>query len=59
MRVDKVLGFFDLPADKLPTMISMYFSDVDDVGHDSVPMLKKQNTRCGASTGKLVGSSTV
>ena len=37
MRVDKVLGYFDLPADKRPTMISMYFSDTDDVGHEFGP----------------------
>jgi predicted AlkP superfamily pyrophosphatase or phosphodiesterase len=33
MRVDRVLGWLDQPADKRPTMISMYFSDTDDVGH--------------------------
>lgn len=33
MRVDKVLGWFDLPKDKRPTMMTLYFSDTDDVGH--------------------------
>jgi predicted AlkP superfamily pyrophosphatase or phosphodiesterase len=37
MRVDKVLSWFDLPAGKRPTMISMYFSDTDDVGHEFGP----------------------
>lgn len=37
MRVDKVLGLFDQPANKRPTMITMYFSDVDDVGHEFGP----------------------
>lgn len=37
MRVDKVLGWLDLPADKRPTMISTYFSTVDDVAHEFGP----------------------
>jgi predicted AlkP superfamily pyrophosphatase or phosphodiesterase len=37
MRVDGVLGWLDLPADKRPTMISMYFSDTDDTGHEFSP----------------------
>ena len=37
MRVDKVLEWLDLPADKRPTMISMYFSDTDDAGHEFSP----------------------
>jgi len=37
MRVDKVLTWFDLPAEKRPTMISMYFSDTDDAGHSFSP----------------------
>ncbi len=37
MRVDKVLGYLDLAADKRPTMISMYFSTVDDVAHEFGP----------------------
>ncbi|MGD9563903.1 MAG: ectonucleotide pyrophosphatase/phosphodiesterase [Pyrinomonadaceae bacterium] len=37
MRVDKVLGWLDLPADKRPTMISTYFSTTDDVGHEFGP----------------------
>lgn len=37
MRVDKVLGWLDLPADKRPTMVSMYFSTTDDIGHEFGP----------------------
>lgn len=37
LRVDKVLGWLDLPADKRPTMMSMYFSTTDDVGHEFGP----------------------
>jgi Uncharacterized proteins of the AP superfamily len=32
-RVDTVLSWLDLPREKRPTMITMYFSDVDDAGH--------------------------
>ena len=37
MRVDKVLGWFDLPVGERPTMIAMYFSDTDDAGHEFGP----------------------
>jgi predicted AlkP superfamily pyrophosphatase or phosphodiesterase len=37
MRVDKVLSWLDFPADKRPTMITLYFSDVDDAGHAFSP----------------------
>jgi predicted AlkP superfamily pyrophosphatase or phosphodiesterase len=37
MRVDKVLGYLDLPVNKRPTMITMYFSEPDDVGHEFGP----------------------
>ena len=37
MRVDKVLEWLDLPAEKRPTMITMYFSDTDDAGHEFSP----------------------
>ncbi|MDX2030594.1 MAG: ectonucleotide pyrophosphatase/phosphodiesterase [Blastocatellia bacterium] len=36
-RVDTVLGWLDLPAAERPTMITMYFSDVDHAGHDAGP----------------------
>jgi predicted AlkP superfamily pyrophosphatase or phosphodiesterase len=37
MRVDTVLKWLDLPVDKRPTMIAMYFSDPDDAGHEFGP----------------------
>ncbi len=37
MRVDKALSWFDLPVEKRPTMITLYFSDADDVGHEFSP----------------------
>jgi predicted AlkP superfamily pyrophosphatase or phosphodiesterase len=37
MRVDKLLEWFDLPAEKRPTMMTLYFSDVDDAGHEFSP----------------------
>ncbi len=36
-RVDTVLGWLDLPVAERPTMITMYFSDVDHAGHDAGP----------------------
>ncbi len=36
-RVDNVLGWLDLPAEKRPTMFTMYFSDVDSAGHEFSP----------------------
>lgn len=36
-RVDTVLGWLDLPRTERPTMITMYFSDVDHAGHDHGP----------------------
>ena len=37
MRIDKTLERFDLPVDKRPTMITLYFSDTDDAGHEFSP----------------------
>lgn len=36
-RVDTVLSWFDLPREERPTMITLYFSDVDDAGHSFGP----------------------
>jgi len=36
-RVDTVLSWLDLPKDKRPQMITMYFSDTDDAGHRYSP----------------------
>ena len=37
MRVDKILSYLDLPAAKRPTMLTLYFSDTDDAGHEFSP----------------------
>jgi predicted AlkP superfamily pyrophosphatase or phosphodiesterase len=36
-RVDRVLGWLDLPPRDRPTFITLYFSDVDSAGHSSGP----------------------
>ena len=36
-RVDTILSWFELPAEERPTIITMYFSDVDDAGHAHGP----------------------
>ncbi len=36
-RIDTVLGWLDLPQAERPTMITLYFSDVDDAGHNHGP----------------------
>ncbi len=37
LRVDKVLSWLDLPQKERPTMITLYFSDTDDAGHEFSP----------------------
>jgi predicted AlkP superfamily pyrophosphatase or phosphodiesterase len=37
MRVDKVLEWLALPVAQRPTMLTLYFSTVDDVGHEFGP----------------------
>jgi predicted AlkP superfamily pyrophosphatase or phosphodiesterase len=36
-RVDQVLQWLDLPAAERPTFVTVYFSDVDQAGHESGP----------------------
>jgi predicted AlkP superfamily pyrophosphatase or phosphodiesterase len=36
-RVDRVLGWFDLPADQRPLFLTLYFEAVDHAGHDFGP----------------------
>jgi len=43
LRVDKLLSWFDLPAEKRPTMMTLYFSDVDDAGHEFSPDAEETN----------------
>ena len=37
MRVDKVIEWLEMPASERPTMITLYFSDTDDAGHEFGP----------------------
>ncbi|MEK6324159.1 MAG: ectonucleotide pyrophosphatase/phosphodiesterase [Acidobacteriota bacterium] len=36
-RVDTILSWLDLPLSERPTFLSLYFSDVDNAGHDFSP----------------------
>lgn len=36
-RVDTVLSWLDLPLEKRPTFLTLYFSDVDNAGHEFSP----------------------
>lgn len=36
-RVDQILRWLDLPVSTRPTLLTLYFSDVDAAGHDSGP----------------------
>ncbi len=56
-RVDTALSWLDLPAGARPTMIVLYFSDVDHAGHDSGPDsddVKQAIAKVDASLGRLV-----
>ncbi len=37
LRVDTILSWLDLPSEKRPTILTLYFSDVDDAGHEFSP----------------------
>ncbi|MGE0132515.1 MAG: ectonucleotide pyrophosphatase/phosphodiesterase [Blastocatellales bacterium] len=56
-RVDTALSWLDLPKDERPTMIVLYFDDVDHGGHDAGPDsedVKKAIARVDESLGRLV-----
>jgi predicted AlkP superfamily pyrophosphatase or phosphodiesterase len=56
-RVDTALSWLDLPTDKRPTMIILYFSDVDSAGHDGGPDsedVKQSIAKVDESLGRLV-----
>ncbi len=40
-RVDTILSWLDLPVEKRPTILTMYFSEVDDAGHEFSPFSKE------------------
>jgi predicted AlkP superfamily pyrophosphatase or phosphodiesterase len=46
LRVDQVLAWLDLPREQRPTMLTLYFSDADDAGHEFSP--ESEETRYAA-----------
>jgi predicted AlkP superfamily pyrophosphatase or phosphodiesterase len=53
-RVDQVLRWFDLPAHKRPSLITLYFSDVDHAAHD-YGLESKQVRRALRAVDRAVG----
>jgi predicted AlkP superfamily pyrophosphatase or phosphodiesterase len=55
-RVDTVLGWLDQLAEKRPTFITLYFSDVDDAGHSfspDSPQTREAVTKVDAAIARL------
>ena len=52
-RIDQVLQWLDLPADERPTLITVYFSDVDQAGHASGPDSQAVKDAVGRADGYL------
>jgi len=55
-RVDQVLSWADLPSDQRPQFITLYFDDVDTMGHTYGPESAEVNaaaTRVDAAIGRL------
>ena len=56
-RVDTILSWLDLPRAERPTMITLYYSDVDHGGHDAGPDsddVKQAIARVDAALSRLV-----
>ncbi len=56
-RVDRVLGWLDLPAPQRPAFLTLYFSDVDGAGHTfgpNSPELVRALETVDASLGRLL-----
>ena len=56
-RVDTVLSWLDLPVQKRPTFLTLYFSDVDDMGHAAGPISEETKTavlRVDGVIGRLI-----
>ena len=56
-RVDTALSWLDLPLEKRPTMIILYFGDVDHAGHEAGPDsedVKRAIAKVDESLGRLV-----
>jgi len=60
-RVDSVLAWLALPAERRPHMVTMYFSDVDGAGHDHGPLSAQVDTATkavDAALGRLLEGFT-
>jgi len=56
-RVDRVLGWLDLPAGKRPTFLTLYLSEVDGAGHSNGPnssAVRRAVRRADADLGRLL-----
>ncbi|XP_051152512.1 uncharacterized protein LOC127266342 [Andrographis paniculata] len=56
-RVDKVLNYFDLPPNKVPSFITLYFDDPDTPGHKvgpDDPRITAAISRVDAMIGRLI-----
>jgi predicted AlkP superfamily pyrophosphatase or phosphodiesterase len=53
-RVDSVLGWLALPVERRPHMITMYFSTLDNAGHDAGPLSARVDT-AGKSVDATLG----
>jgi predicted AlkP superfamily pyrophosphatase or phosphodiesterase len=52
-RVDQVLAWLDLPAGRRPTLVTLYFSDVDAAGHNNGPNSSNVRTAVRRADGYL------
>ena len=52
-RVDRLLSWLDLPADRRPTLLTLYINDVDGAGHSNGPMSDAVRTAVRRADGYL------
>lgn len=56
-RVDTILSWLDLPLEKRPTVLALYFSDTDDSGHafgPTSPETREAALKVDADIGRLI-----
>ncbi|KAK1354884.1 Ectonucleotide pyrophosphatase/phosphodiesterase family member 3 [Heracleum sosnowskyi] len=56
-RVDTILSYFDLPADEIPALMTLYFEDPDYHGHrvgPDHPLITADVARIDAMVGRLI-----
>jgi predicted AlkP superfamily pyrophosphatase or phosphodiesterase len=57
VRVDTILSWLDLPRNKRPTFLALYFSDTDDAGHEFGPVSRETRNavlRLDQEIGRLI-----